>query len=152
MTVPDSNSKNTMLWTMFIRTPLMSIYVRMTWSDLFNLDVKLYKGSFEPRQNYIRIYDCSTVFQVACQSILSTMNTRHNNKDASQDEPQNYSNSFGSRQDEDEWLRQHGASGFSGFSGSDSQKEVCSECFLPGAPSTNAVAFSLRVVTPLRRV
>lgn len=137
---------------MFIRTPLMSIYVRMTWSDLFNLDVKLYKGSFEPRQNYIRIHHCSTVFQVAWQSIVSTMNSRHNNKNPSQDEPQNYSNSFDTRQDEDEWLRQHGASGFSGFSGSDSHKEVSSDCFLSGAPSTNAVAFSLRAITPLRRV
>lgn len=42
-------------------------------------------------------------------------------------QPQNFSNSsgIGTRQDEDEWLRQHGASGFSGFSGSNNQQEVC---------------------------
>lgn len=42
-------------------------------------------------------------------------------------QPQNFSGSsgIGTRQDEDEWLRQHGASGFSGFSGSNNQQEVC---------------------------
>lgn len=75
-------------------------------------------------------------------------------------QPQNFSNSpgIGTRQDEDEWLRQHGASGFSGFSGSNNQQEVCilksSFCLPSGASGTVLIlsVSSLRIASLLGKV
>merc|ERR1712187_414813 len=64
------------------------------------------------------------------QSTLSIMTSQRKGGSLSKEaedpyQPQNFSGSsgIGTRQDEDEWLRQHGASGFSGFSGSNNQQE-----------------------------